>query len=161
MIQKLSVPKRLEPNFDPYHLGFSGPIWIIHYKMVICFCWSTAKTRALRLVWRTQEISPYESWDDLRDKYELILEQRIQQAHQLRTRFSPLDTNCFRLLNGEGDGPSGIIVDVYDSTIVLRLYSKCWLPYVESIVNILGNCPTSLVYIRNLESETWMDVKEA
>ena len=69
MIQKLSVPKRLEPNFALYHPGFSGLIWIILYKTVICFCWSTAKTRALRLVWRTQGISPYEYWVDLRDKY--------------------------------------------------------------------------------------------
>jgi 23S rRNA (cytosine1962-C5)-methyltransferase len=68
---------------------------------------------------------------------EHLLEQRIQQAHQLRVRFGPANTNCFRLINGEGDGLSGLIADVYADTVVLRLYSKCWIPHLDLITNIL------------------------
>lgn len=32
-------------------------------------------------------------------------------------------TNCYRLLHGEGDGVSGLVVDVYDTTAVLQCHS--------------------------------------
>ncbi|MCE7925630.1 MAG: class I SAM-dependent rRNA methyltransferase [Haliscomenobacteraceae bacterium CHB4] len=34
-----------------------------------------------------------------------------------------MNTNCFRLVHGEGDGLSGLIVDVYGSTAVLQCHS--------------------------------------
>jgi len=34
------------------------------------------------------------------------------------------DTNMFRLVNGEGDGLSGLIIDLYDSVAVIKCYSK-------------------------------------
>lgn len=70
-----------------------------------------------------------------------ILEQRIEQAFTLRTRFGPSDTDCFRLINGEGDGLSGIIADVYADTVVLRLYAKCWVPHLQLLVDILSSLP--------------------
>ncbi len=70
-----------------------------------------------------------------------VITQRIQQAFELRHRFGPPKTNCFRLLNGEGDGLSGVIADVYGDTIVLRLYSKCWLPHLQLLVDVLSDLP--------------------
>ncbi len=66
-----------------------------------------------------------------------LLQERITQAHHFRTRFLPDQTNCYRLINGEGDGLSGIIVDVYDDTAILRIYSKAWLPHLDAIVDTL------------------------
>ena len=66
-----------------------------------------------------------------------LLQERITQAYHFRTRFLPERTNCFRLINGEGDGLSGIIVDVYDDTAILRIYSKAWLPHIDGIVDVL------------------------
>ena len=51
---------------------------------------------------------------------------------------TPPETNCYRVINGAGDGLPGIIADRYDDTIVLRLYSKAWLPYLEKITNELA-----------------------
>lgn len=70
-----------------------------------------------------------------------IIEQRIEQAFSMRSRFGPPDTTCFRLINGEGDGLSGIIADVYADTVVLRLYAKCWEPHLQLLVNILSSLP--------------------
>lgn len=66
-----------------------------------------------------------------------LLQERITQAFHFRTRFLPDNTNCYRLINGEGDGLSGIIVDVYGETAILRLYSKAWEPYLDNIVTVL------------------------
>lgn len=48
---------------------------------------------------------------------------RIDEAWQLRERLLPPDTDCFRLLFGEGDGLPGIVVDVYAGFAVVVSYS--------------------------------------
>jgi 23S rRNA (cytosine1962-C5)-methyltransferase len=48
---------------------------------------------------------------------------RIEEAWQLRERLLPADTDCFRLLFGEGDGLPGIVVDVYAGLAVVVSYS--------------------------------------
>ena len=52
--------------------------------------------------------------------------QKIRTALQVRqTAVSDAggQTNCYRLIHGEGDGLSGLIVDRYDSTLVLQCHS--------------------------------------
>lgn len=51
--------------------------------------------------------------------------ERLQQALELRQRIGLLsgNTNCFRLVHGEGDGMPGLIVDVYGETAVLQCHS--------------------------------------
>lgn len=51
---------------------------------------------------------------------------KLDAACQLRRTAGLLgapDTNCFRLVHGEGDGLSGLIVDVYGDTAVLQCHS--------------------------------------
>ena len=67
-----------------------------------------------------------------------LLQERFQQACLFRHSILPNETNCYRLINGEGDGLSGIIVDIYDDTAVLRIYSKAWLPFLECMVQSLS-----------------------
>jgi len=45
---------------------------------------------------------------------------RIATALQWRRAVLPPETDAFRLINGEGDGLPGVIVDVYASTVVLQ-----------------------------------------
>ena len=142
MIQKLSVPKRLEQKLrslppwifrtDLDHSLSNGELVLLvdGKNKGLAFGLADSGDISIRVLGRSPR------------QIRTILEQRIQQAHSLRTRFGPRDTNCFRLLNGEGDGLSGIIADVYDSTIVLRLYSKCWLPYLDTIVSTLAQLPS-------------------
>jgi len=45
---------------------------------------------------------------------------RLESALQLRRALLPAGTDAFRLINGEGDGMPGVVVDVYGSTVVLQ-----------------------------------------
>lgn len=46
---------------------------------------------------------------------------RLNAAYKLRQRIINAQTNAYRLINAEGDGFPGLIVDVYDSTLVLSI----------------------------------------
>ena len=49
------------------------------------------------------------------------IERNMQEALKLRQRFIDFEqTNAYRLINGEGDGIPGLIVDVYDQVVVLQ-----------------------------------------
>lgn len=73
---------------------------------------------------------------------------RFRAAHDRR---APLlasgDTTGYRLANGENDGLPGLVIDVYDRTAVLKLYSAAWVPHLADIVPALDELlhPTALV----------------
>lgn len=48
------------------------------------------------------------------------LKRKIQEAIELRKRCIPSGTNCYRLINAEGDGLCGLIVDRYDDVYVMQ-----------------------------------------
>jgi 23S rRNA (cytosine1962-C5)-methyltransferase len=48
-------------------------------------------------------------------------QRRLQDAIKLRQRIINAQTNAYRLINAEGDGFPGLIVDVYDSTLALSI----------------------------------------
>ncbi len=50
-----------------------------------------------------------------------LVERRLDAALALRARILPPDTNAFRLVHGEGDGLPGIVVDRYDTRLVVKL----------------------------------------
>ncbi|WP_246109045.1 class I SAM-dependent rRNA methyltransferase [Seonamhaeicola algicola] len=58
---------------------------------------------------------------------------KIQKAFNKRQSLLQTNTNSYRLIFGENDGFPGLIVDVYASVLVVKLYSEIWLPYLESI----------------------------
>jgi len=52
---------------------------------------------------------------------EEILKHRLNDALALRRRFVRDDSNCYRLVNGDGDGLSGVVIDRYADTLVVQL----------------------------------------
>jgi len=46
-------------------------------------------------------------------------------------------TTGYRLVNGEGDGFSGLVLDGYGEAGVLKLYAMCWLPHLEALLEAL------------------------
>jgi 23S rRNA (cytosine1962-C5)-methyltransferase len=50
-----------------------------------------------------------------------LVSQRLASALDLRARLIREDTDCYRLLNGDGDGLSGVVVDRYADMLVLQL----------------------------------------
>lgn len=60
---------------------------------------------------------------------------RVKGAWQLRQALLSSDTNAYRLINGEGDGMPGIVVDVYGPYAVVATYGlavQTLLPWVVS-----------------------------
>jgi len=52
---------------------------------------------------------------------EEIIEHRLSGALELRRRSVRGDTNCYRMVNGDGDGLSGVVVDRYADVLVMQL----------------------------------------
>lgn len=70
-----------------------------------------------------------------------LLRRRIERADTLRSRAIGHDTDCWRLLNGPGDGLPGLVVDRYGEVAVLRVYSKAWEPHLDAVVDALISLP--------------------
>jgi 23S rRNA (cytosine1962-C5)-methyltransferase len=60
--------------------------------------------------------------------------QRMRTAQEMRAPLATQDTTGYRMVHGENDGLPGLVVDRYDKTLVIKLYTAAWLPHVQSIV---------------------------
>jgi 23S rRNA (cytosine1962-C5)-methyltransferase len=64
--------------------------------------------------------------------------ERLTAARDLRRNHLDLaGTNAYRLVNGEGDGLSGLTVDLYGDYLMLQSYSAAWKPYLQSVADVL------------------------
>ena len=90
-------------------------------------------------------------------------EGRVRDALALRRPLvdaEPGPAPAYRLLNGENDGMPGLVVDRYDTTLVVKLYSPVWFPHLTTVLAALERviAPTSVVLrlARNVaEGETF------
>lgn len=58
---------------------------------------------------------------------------RLDAALVRRVGIADARTNGLRLINGESDGWPGLVLDRYDTTLVLKLYTAAWLPRLADI----------------------------
>ncbi|CAB4885053.1 unannotated protein [freshwater metagenome] len=64
--------------------------------------------------------------------------QRIDAAIERRKLVTARgDTNGYRVIHGENDDLPGLVVDRYARTLVLKLYTTAWLPYLATLVPLL------------------------
>ena len=62
--------------------------------------------------------------------------------------FDATTTGC-RLIHGESDGWPGLVLDRYDTTLVLKLYTAAWLPRLDEILALLQeNIPGERIILR-------------
>jgi len=54
-----------------------------------------------------------------------------------REKLFDATTTGYRLIHGESDGWPAMVLDKYDSTLVLKIYSAAWLPRLEEIFALL------------------------
>lgn len=62
---------------------------------------------------------------------------KIEQAFELRKPLLETDTDSYRFIHGENDGLPGLIADVYADVLVVKLYSRIWLPYLKMVFPVL------------------------
>jgi 23S rRNA (cytosine1962-C5)-methyltransferase len=60
-------------------------------------------------------------WGEQPAAMEAFIARRFENAAELRRRLITRDTNCYRLINGDGDGLSGLVVDRYAEVVVLQI----------------------------------------
>jgi 23S rRNA (cytosine1962-C5)-methyltransferase len=66
-----------------------------------------------------------------------IVAARLSAALELRRRVVPSDTTCMRLVNGDGDGLSGLVIDQYDDVLVMQLLTAGMERMRDAIAQIL------------------------
>jgi 23S rRNA (cytosine1962-C5)-methyltransferase len=62
---------------------------------------------------------------------------RLQQTLARREGLFDAQTNGYRCVNGEGDGWPGLVLDRYDRTFVLKLYTAAWLPRLDEVAGCI------------------------
>src|SRR5215475_14397978 len=62
---------------------------------------------------------------------------RLEAPLALRQGLFDERTTGWRCINGESDGWPGLVLDRYDDTLVLKLYTAAWLPRLEEIVGLI------------------------
>ncbi len=80
---------------------------------------------------------------------------RIAKAIALRRAYVPFDgdTDCVRLVHGEGDWLPGVVIDLYGRFAVLKLYSAGLAPHRSFILDALrGEIALDGIYGRDQES---------
>jgi len=67
-------------------------------------------------------------------------EQRLVQAVKRREGLFDAQTTGYRILHGENDGWPGLVLDRYDTTLVLKCYTAAWFPRLEQIRTLIQRC---------------------
>jgi 23S rRNA (cytosine1962-C5)-methyltransferase len=83
---------------------------------------------------------------------------RLEKALAIRRDLFDSQTNGYRLIHGESDGWPGLVLDRYDSTLALKIYTAAWLPRLEEIVSLFKekiSCERIVLRLsRNIQSIT-------
>lgn len=61
---------------------------------------------------------------------------RFEEATQKRRGLLDENTNGLRWVHGESDGWPGLVLDQYDATLVVKLYSSAWFPWLDSCLKL-------------------------
>jgi 23S rRNA (cytosine1962-C5)-methyltransferase len=72
---------------------------------------------------------------------------QFQKALARRETLFGENTTGYRCLNGESDGWPGLVLDRYDATLVVKLYTAAWLPRLAEIAEIFA-ARTCLLVLR-------------
>lgn len=76
-------------------------------------------------------------------------QQHLAATLDRRRNLFDSQTNGYRLCNGENDGWPGLVLDRYNSTLVLKIYTSAWIPRLEEIVDIIGEqVPNERIILR-------------
>jgi 23S rRNA (cytosine1962-C5)-methyltransferase len=90
--------------------------------------WDPTSPIRVKLLHRGQPVSIDEHW--WRERLSTAIDRRSALADDP-------DTTGFRCVHGENDGLPGLVVDRYDRTLVVKLYTPAWFPHLGVVVHVL------------------------
>ena len=74
---------------------------------------------------------------------------RLDQTRARRAGLFDAQTTGYRLIHGESDGWPGLVLDGYDTTLVLKLYTAAWLPRLDEIRALIkASFPSERIVLR-------------
>jgi 23S rRNA (cytosine1962-C5)-methyltransferase len=62
---------------------------------------------------------------------------KLAEAAQVRASLLGGTTTGYRVVHGENDGLPGLVIDRYEQTLVLKLYTPAWLPHLCDVLSVL------------------------
>jgi 23S rRNA (cytosine1962-C5)-methyltransferase len=65
---------------------------------------------------------------------------RLVRAFERRKNILDSETTGCRCVHGESDGWPGFVLDLYEETLVLKLYTAAWLPQLDETISMLTAC---------------------
>ncbi len=88
---------------------------------------------------------------------------RLEQAVAKRRDLFDVSTTGYRLIHGESDGWPGLVLDRYDTTLVVKIYTAAWLPRLEEIFGLLRDkipCERMVLRMsRNIQAQAGKEFK--
>ncbi len=73
----------------------------------------------------------------------------LEKTLARREKLFDAQTTGYRLIHGESDGWPGLVLDRYDTTLVLKLYTAAWLPRLEEILGLFREkIPSERIVLR-------------
>ncbi|KAK3243849.1 hypothetical protein CYMTET_46517 [Cymbomonas tetramitiformis] len=66
-----------------------------------------------------------------------FFDRRIEECIDRRKGFFDGTTTGHRWIHGESDNFPGLVVDRYSTTLVIKIYTAAWLPYLSTVVDLL------------------------
>ena len=69
---------------------------------------------------------------------EEFIRNRFLSACKLREGLPQQNTTGYRVINGENDGFPGLIVDLYDDTAAVKIYTASWIPYLDVVNTVIS-----------------------
>jgi 23S rRNA (cytosine1962-C5)-methyltransferase len=74
---------------------------------------------------------------------------RMVEAAAVRSSLPGSGTTGYRVVHGENDGLPGLVIDRYDATLVIKLYTPAWIPWLRDLRAALDEvCPAACVVLR-------------
>jgi 23S rRNA (cytosine1962-C5)-methyltransferase len=64
---------------------------------------------------------------------------KLAAAAQVRAPLLDGTTTGYRLVHGENDALPGLVIDRYEQTLVLKLYTFAWLPHLRDVLSALAD----------------------
>jgi 23S rRNA (cytosine1962-C5)-methyltransferase len=79
---------------------------------------------------------------------------RLSEAAERRAGLVETGTDAYRLVHGENDGLPGLVVDRYAQTLVIKLYTAAWLPWMAQLLDALLEVQLAGTVLLRLSRET-------
>lgn len=92
-----------------------------------------------------------------------LLKEKLKKAYLLRTQLNLVNnptTNIYRLIHGEGDGLSGLIIDIYGNTAVIQCHSIGMYNHILDIASSLNELYGGNLNVYDKSKDTIEEARE-